>query len=90
MSNDSNTVSTPSRRYQGLIFGFVLGVAMTAVVMGFLWSSDLARQEETIKALSAQNSEKDATIGTLAAQLSERGKGSQAARPADGSSGGQP
>ena len=74
MSNDSNSVATPRRRYQGLIFGFVLGAAITAVVMGFLWSSDLSKQQETIKELSAQNSEKDGTIGTLSAQLSERDK----------------
>ncbi len=77
MSNDSNSVGTPYRRYQGLIFGFVLGVAITAIVMGLLWSSDSARQEEIIKSLSSQNSEKDATIGTLSAQLSERDKGNK-------------
>lgn len=85
MSNDSNSVGASSRRYQGLIFGFVLGVAITAVVMGFLWSSDLTRQEETIKSLSSQNSEKDATIGTLSAQLAKGDKGSKA-----DPSGGQP
>ena len=77
MSNDSNPAGTPYRRRPVLIFGFVLGVAITAVVMGLLWSSDAARQEEMIKSLSSQNSEKDATIGTLSAQLSERDKGNK-------------
>ena len=90
MSTDSNAVGTPYRRHQGLIFGFVLGVAITAVVMGFLWSSDSARQEATIKELSSQISEKDMTIGTLDSQLSARDKGSGSSKSGEKPSGGQP
>lgn len=90
MSTDSNAVVTPYRRYQGLMFGLVLGAAIAAIVMGFLWSSDSVRQEDTIKELSAQNSEKDATIGTLTAQLRERDKGSESSKPGNKPSAGQP
>ena len=90
MSNDSNPVVTPYLRYRGLIFGFVLGVAITAVVMGYLWSADLTRQEELIKELSSQNSAKDGTIETLSAQLSERDKGTKSGQSGDTRPGGQP
>jgi len=72
------------------MFGFVLGAAIAAIVMGLLWSWDSARQEETIRELSAQNSEKDATIGTLYAQLRERGQGSESSTPGDKPSGKTP
>ena len=89
MSKDSKPVDMPDRRLQRLIFGFVLGVAITAIAMGFLWSSYSTEQEETIRALSSQISEKDATINTLYSQLSEQDKGSKSS---DGGrlSGGQP
>ena len=90
MSTDSNPTGTPQRRRQGLIFGFVLGCALTAVAMGFLWSSDSTRQEDTISALSSQISEKDATISTLSSQLSERDKASGAAASEGKPPGAQP
>ena len=86
MSTDSKPLGTPYR----LVFGFVLGVAITAIVMGFLWSSDSARQDETIKELSSQISEKDATIGTLYAQLREREKGGESSKSGEKPSAGQP
>ena len=69
MSKDANVVDRKHRRHHGLILGFVVGVAITAVVMGFLWSLDSARQEKRIKDLGAQLAERDATIESLYAQL---------------------
>lgn len=79
MSNNPDAGATSGSRTRGLVFSFVLGAAMTAVVMAFFWSSDSARQEERIRQLSAQISEKDATIGTLYAQLKAKTSESPAA-----------
>lgn len=85
MSNNPDAVATSGSRTRGLVFSFVLGAAMTAAVMAFFWSSDSARREETIRELSAQISEKDATISTLYAQLEAKTDESSAAgRPPTG------
>ena len=75
MSKNANAAHRKYRRHLWFIFGFVLGVAMACVVMGFLWSSDSARQEGRIKDLRAQLSERDATIESLYAQLPAKQEG---------------
>jgi hypothetical protein len=78
MSKDANAVGMKYRRYHGFIFGFVLGVAIACVVMGFLWNLDSARQERGIKDLRAQVAERDATIESLYAQLPAKQEGTPA------------
>ena len=85
MSNNADAVTASSSRTRGLVLSFLLGAAVTAVVMAFFWSSNSARQEERIRELSAQLSEKDATIGTLYAELEAKtGESPGAGRPAAG------
>ena len=72
MSEDPNAVALRGRRYGGIVFGFVLGAVLAAIIMGFLWSSDSALQEQKINELSARISERDATIQTLYSQLPEK------------------
>lgn len=67
MSKNPNATAV---RYRGILFGFVLGAAAAAIVMGYLWRSDSAVQEERIEELSAQLSARDETIETLYSQLS--------------------
>lgn len=90
MSKNPNAVDTKPRRTRGLVFSFVLGAAVTAIVMAFLWSSNSARQEERIQELSAQISEKDATIGTLYAELEAKNEGGGSSAPGRPASGKNP
>jgi len=79
MSKNQNATAV---RYRGILFGFVFGAAVAAIVMGYLWRSDSAVQEERIKELSAQLSERDETIETLYSQLpAKSGQGSSETKP---------
>lgn len=68
MIQDAN-VGTGHRRRGGIVWGFLLGAAVTSIIMGFLWSSDSSRQDERMRQLTAEIAERDATIETLYSQV---------------------
>ena len=51
------------------VAGFLAGVVVAGLVMGFFWHSHVSKKDDLIQSLNMQISERDGTIQTLRSQL---------------------